>query len=55
MAGELTLLFALLLCAPLCLTVRTGLHSATLCCGTDCADLANDSPRAWELRNALRR
>ena len=54
----LDVLAAVLLCAPLCVTVNTGLQAARVCCGpsnVDCVVLAEDSPRAWELRNDLSR
>ena len=37
-------------CAP----IETGLDAARLCCGSgnsECAVLAEESPRAWQLRN----
>ena len=29
----------------------TGIQAATLCCGTDCVDLAQEFPDAWRARN----
>ena len=44
-------LVTLVCCAS---ALDTGIEAATLCCGTDCVDLAQEFPDAWRARNDLR-